>query len=155
MERSYIAVIQAGGKGTRMHELTNDKIPKPLLKIDGRPMIEWQILQLKEFGIDSFILIIGHLGEKIEEYFGNGSKWNVRIRYVKENKPLGSAGAFYHIKKYVKDKDVILVFGDVMFEIDWNRFIRFHEEKKGMVTLLAHPNSHPYDSDLLILGDKE
>lgn len=64
MERSYIAVIQAGGKGTRMHELTNDKIPKPLLKIDGRPMIEWQILQLREFGIDSFILIIGHLGEK-------------------------------------------------------------------------------------------
>ncbi len=155
MERSYIAVIQAGGKGTRMHELTNDKIPKPLLKIDGRPMIEWQILQLKEFGIDSFILIIGHLGEKIEEYFGNGSKWNVRITYVKENKPLGSAGAFYHIKKYVKDKDVILVFGDVMFEIDWNRFIRFHEEKKGMVTLLAHPNSHPYDSDLLILGEKD
>lgn len=59
------------------------------------------------------------------------------------------------MKKYAKDKDVILVFGDVMFELDWNRFISFHEKKNGVVTLLAHPNAHPYDSDLLIVDSDD
>ena len=155
MERQYIAVVQAGGKGTRMRELTHDEIPKPLLLVNGRPMIEWQILQLREYGIKEFILIIGHLGEKIEEYFLDGSKWDVSIKYIRESIPLGSAGALYHVKKYAKDKDVILVFGDVMFELDWNRFISFHEKKNGVVTLLAHPNAHPYDSDLLIVDSDD
>lgn len=154
MERKYIAVIQAGGKGTRMRELTHDEIPKPLLDINGKPMIEWQILQLKKYGINKFILIIGHLGEKIEEYFLDGSKWNVDIKYIRENIPLGSAGALYYVRRYAEERDIILVFGDVMFEIDWNRFIEFHEKKNGMVTLLAHPNAHPYDSDLLVV-DKD
>lgn len=155
MERQYIAVIQAGGKGTRMRELTHDEIPKPLLLINGKPMIEWQILQLKKYGIKEFVFITGHLGEKIEDYFMNGSKWGVSIEYIRENVPLGSAGALYHVKKYAKDKDVILVFGDVMFELDWNRFIAFHEKKNGVVTLLVHPNAHPYDSDLLIVDQND
>ena len=151
MERQYIAVIQAGGKGTRMRELTHDEIPKLLLLVNGKPMIEWQILQLKEYGIKEFVLITGHLGEKIEEYFSDGSKLGVSITYIRESIPLGSAGALYHVKGYVKNKDVILVFGDVMFELEWNRFLSFHERKNGVVTLLAHPNAHPYDSDLLIV----
>lgn len=154
MERQYIAVIQAGGKGTRMRELTHDEIPKPLLLVNGKPMIEWQILQLKEYGIKEFVLITGHLGEKIEEYFSDGSKLGVSIAYIRESIPLGSAGALYYVKRYAKNKDVILVFGDVMFELDWNRFLSFHEQKNGVVTLLAHPNAHPYDSDLLIV-DKD
>lgn len=154
MERQYIAVIQAGGKGTRMRELTHDEIPKPLLLVNGKPMIEWQILQLKEYGIKEFVLITGHLGEKIEEYFSDGSKLGVSIAYIRESIPLGSAGALYYVKGYAKNKDVILVFGDVMFELDWNRFFSFHEKKNGVVTLLAHPNAHPYDSDLLIV-DKD
>lgn len=155
MERQYIAVVQAGGKGTRMREFTHDEIPKPLLLINGKPMIEWQILQLREYGIKEFILITGHLGEKIEGYFLDGSKWGVSIKYIRESIPLGSAGALYHVKKYAKDKDVILVFGDVMFELDWNRFISFHEKKNGVVTLLAHPNAHPYDSDPLIVDSDD
>ena len=93
MERQYIAVIQAGGKGTRMRELTHDEIPKPLLLVNGKPMIEWQILQLKEYGIKEFVLITGHLGEKIEEYFSDGSKLGVSRAYIRESIPLGSAGA--------------------------------------------------------------
>lgn len=154
MERQYIAVIQAGGKGTRMRELTRDEIPKPLLLVNGKPMMEWQILQLKEYGIKDFVLITGHLGEKIEEYFSDGSKLGVSIAYIRESIPLGSAGALYYVKRYAKNKDVILVFGDVMFELDWNRFLSYHEQKNGVVTLLAHPNAHPYDSDLLIV-DKD
>ena len=68
----YVAVIQAGGKGTRMNEFTKDLILKPLLKLNGRTLIEWQITQLKSYGIVDFIIIIGHLGDMIKEYFGDG-----------------------------------------------------------------------------------
>lgn len=154
MKRDYVAVIQAGGKGTRMRDLTLDKIPKPLLALNGKPMIEWQIESLAKYGITEFIFILGHLGNLIEQYFGNGSKWQVNIKYIYENQPLGSAGALYYAKEAIGDRDVILVFGDVMFEIDWKRYIQYHEEHGGVVTLLAHPNAHPFDSDLLIV-DKD
>lgn len=155
MNREYIAVIQAGGKGTRMRELTHDKIPKPLLTLNGKPMMEWQLLSLAKYGITEFVFIVGHLGKLIEDYFGDGTKWNMKISYIYENEPLGSAGALYYVKNIIGNKDVILIFGDVMFEIDWNSYIRFHEEHGGMVTLLAHPNAHPFDSDLLIVESEE
>lgn len=148
----YVAIIQAGGKGTRMLELTKDLIPKPLLELNGKPMMQWQMESLIEYEIKNFIFIIGHLGEKIKEYFGNGSKWNVNISYIEETEPLGSAGALYYAKEKLAGKNVILVFGDVMFDLDWSRFIAYHEEKKATVTLLAHPNAHPFDSDLLIVN---
>ena len=148
MSSRYIAVIQAGGKGTRLRELTNDKIPKPLLKINGKPMLEWQIENLIQHGIREVVIIIGHLGEKIQEYFGNGDKWKVKIEYIREERPLGSAGALYFLRNKEK-RDFIFIFGDVMFDLDWNRFIDFHEGKNGLATLLVHPNSHPYDSDLV------
>lgn len=152
MQKKYIAVIQAGGKGTRLRALTNDKIPKPLMEINGKPMLEWQIENLTRYGIRETVIIVGHLGEKIQEYFGNGDKWGIRIEYIKEEKPLGSGGALYFLKDK-KNTDFIFIFGDVMFDLDWARFIRFHEQKGGWATLLVHPNSHPYDSDLVIMGD--
>lgn len=152
--RDYVAIIQAGGRGTRMKELTHDEIPKPLLPLNGRPMMEWQLISLAKHGINSFILIVGHLGYKIKEYFGDGGKWGVHISYIEEKEPLGSAGSLFYAKNMLHNEDAILVFGDVMFEIDWQRFISYHEKCNGTVTLLAHPNSHPYDSDLLIV-DKD
>ncbi len=150
----YIAVIQAGGKGTRLRTLTNDKIPKPLLKINGKPMLQWQIENLIRYGIREIIIIVGHLGEKIEKYFGNGSKWEIRIEYIREEKPLGSAGALYYLKNR-KYTGFIFIFGDVMFDLDWERFIDFHEKKGGLATLLVHPNSHPYDSDIVMMNDED
>lgn len=152
MREKYIAVIQAGGKGTRMRELTHDKIPKPMLELNGKPMIEWQIMSLINYGIKDFVFIIGHLGDAVKDYFGDGKKWNAKISYIEEKEPLGSAGALYYAKDVIGNKNAILIFGDVMFELDWDRYIQFHEKHNGIVTLLAHPNSHPYDSDLLILG---
>lgn len=152
MGRDYVAVIQAGGKGTRMVELTGDKIPKPMLMLNGKPMIQWQIENIYKYGITEFIIIVGHLGEKIEEYFGDGSKMGVHIQYIREYEPLGSAGALYFLKNMISS-DFLLIFGDVMFDIDWMRMIDFHEKKNGMATLLAHPNAHPYDSDLLLVDD--
>lgn len=152
MQQEYIAVIQAGGKGTRLRELTNDKIPKPLLEMNGKPMLEWQVENLIRYGIKEIVIIVGHLGEKIQEYFGNGDKWEIKITYIKEEKPLGSAGALYFLKNR-KRKNYLFIFGDVMFDINWNRFISFHEKKGGLATLLVHPNSHPYDSDIVIMDD--
>ena len=98
----YVAIIQAGGKGTRMYELTKDLIPKPLLELNGKPMMQWQMESLIEYGIKDFIFIIGHLGEKIKEYFGDGSKWNASISYIEETEPLGSAGALYYAKEKLR-----------------------------------------------------
>ena len=111
-------------------------------------MLEWQIENLIQHGIREVVIIIGHLGEKIQEYFGNGDKWKVKIEYIREERPLGSAGALYFLRNKEK-RDFIFIFGDVMFDLDWNRFIDFHEGKNGLATLLVHPNSHPYDSDLV------
>lgn len=152
MRREYIAVIQAGGEGTRLRKLTQDKIPKPLLKINGKPMLEWQIENLIRYRIKEVIIIVRHLGEKIEEYFGNGDKWGIKIEYIREAKPLGSAGSLYFLKDR-RNRDFLFIFGDVMFDLNWKRFMDFHEEKKGLATLLVHPNSHPYDSDLVIMDD--
>ena len=154
MERQYTAVIQAGGKGTRVRELTQDRIPKPLLNIDNKPIIQWQIEELIAFGIKEFIVIVGHLGHMIEQYLGDGSEFGIDIRYVYESKPLGSAGAFLMLKDMLKTSDFVFAFADVFFSINWSRFIEFHEKKEGLITLFAHPNSHPDDSDLLIV-DKD
>ncbi len=152
--KDYIAVIQAGGKGTRMEEITGGKIPKPMISLNGRPMLEWQIKNIKKYGIREFVIIIGHLGEKVKEYFGDGTRLGVGIHYIEEQEPLGSAGALFFLKSVLKVPRFLLVFGDVMFDLDLNRMMKFHESHPGKVTLLAHPNSHPYDSDLLVMDDK-
>lgn len=148
-----IAVLQAGGKGTRMFPLTGDKIPKPLLKLGGRPMLEWQVLNLKKYGIHDFVIIVGHFGEMIEEYFGDGSQWDVNISFIKEEMPLGSGGALSYLRGKFQGKHMVLTLGDVMFDMNMPRLIAFHEEKGALATLVVHPNSHPYDSDLVVLDD--
>ena len=153
MLQDYFAVIQAGGKGTRMKELTGDLIPKPMLLLNGKPMLEWQIENITKYGIREFVIIIGHLGEKVKEYFDDGSRFGVHIQYIEEREPLGSAGALFFLKPIIRAAHFLLVFGDVMFDLDWNRMISFHENHHGQATLLVHPNAHPYDSDLLVLDN--
>lgn len=152
MKHKYMAVIQAGGMGTRMQELTGDKIPKPMLLLNGKPMLEWQIQNISKYDIRDFVIITGHLGEKIKEYFRDGSMLGVHIRYIEEKEPLGSAGALTLLKSMhdFEATDYVVVFGDVMLDLDIHRLCCFHEKHGGLATLLAHPNSHPYDSDLLI-----
>ncbi len=147
------AVIMAGGKGTRLSSITNDEIPKPMVRLNGKPILEHQLEALKSNGITEYFFIVGHLGEKIEEYFGDGSKWNVTITYIREDMPLGTAGALYYLKGKVKG-DFFLVLGDLIFDISVKRFLDFHQEHQAKLTLLVHPNSHPYDSDVIVLdGD--
>lgn len=153
--KEYIAVIQAGGMGTRMLELTKNEVPKPLFPLDGKPMIQWQIENLKAYGITEIVIIIGYLGEKIKEYFKDGEAFGVNIQYIEEKGPLGSGGALYYLNNMISDGSFLLIFGDVMFDMDIHRMLRFHEEKQAQITLLMHPNSHPYDSDVLLIDEEK
>ena len=144
------AVIMAGGKGTRLKEMTRNEIPKPMVKILGKPILEYQIDVLKENGLKDIIIVIGYLGYKIKQYFKDGKDFGVNITYIEENEPLGTAGAFYYIKDYIKE-DFILLFGDIIFDVYLKKMIDFHNMKNSYATLFVHPNSHPYDSDIILM----
>lgn len=147
------AVIMAGGKGTRLRALTNDEIPKPMALVAGKPILQWQVECLRERGITDIVLITGHLGEKIRKFFGDGLRFGVRIRYIEETVPLGTAGALSMLPPLLKEDAFFLVFGDVLFDIDLARMLDFHRRKKAKASLFVHPNSHPFDSDLVVCDD--
>ena len=137
----------AGGKGTRIASVRSD-VPKPMINICGKPILEHQIDNLKACGLTDIILVIGYLGDKIKEYFGDGSKFGVNIEYFVEDHPLGTAGALFKMPQLTED--FLLLCGDVIIDVDFNRFIAFHKEHKAWASLVAHPNGHPYDSSLLV-----
>lgn len=140
-------VIMAGGKGTRIASVRSD-VPKPMINICGKPILEHQIDNLKACGLTDIILVIGYLGDKIKEYFGDGSKFGVNIEYFVEDHPLGTAGALFKMTQLTED--FLLLCGDVIIDVDFNRFIAFHKEHQAWASLVAHPNGHPYDSSLLV-----
>lgn len=154
-------VIMAGGKGTRIASVKSD-VPKPMIPICGKPILEWQIDCLRNQGLKEIILVIGYLGNVIQEYFGDGEKFGVKISYFVEDSPLGTAGALFKIldghidsteatdKDLRLDDDFLLLCGDVILDVDFNRFIDFHKKNHAWASLMAHPNGHPYDSSLLV-----
>lgn len=153
------AVIMAGGKGTRISSVAND-IPKPMIKIENKPVLEHEIECLRNQGFTDLIITVSHLGYVIMDYFGDGSKispvtgqpFGVKIEYYEEKTPLGNAGALYKLKDKLSN-DFLLLNADAMFDIDFNRFVEFHKQKGGWVTLFTHPNSHPYDSGLIFADE--
>ena len=140
-------VIMAGGKGTRIAEI-NSEVPKPMMRINNIPILEWQINRLKDQGFCRIYLIIGHLGYIIKDYFQNGNQFGVEISYIEEESPLGTAGALYFLKNKIGD-DFILLNGDIIFDINFSRMIEFHHKNSAKATILVHPNSHPYDSAVI------
>ncbi|MCB6142726.1 HAD-IIIA family hydrolase [Lachnospira pectinoschiza] len=149
-------VIMAGGRGTRISSVASD-IPKPMIKIEGMPVLEREIACLKKQGFTDIIITVSHLGNIIMDYFGDGSKispvtgesFGVNIEYYYENKPLGNAGALFELKDRLNE-DFLLLNADAMFDINFKRFVAYHKKMGGLVTLFTHPNSHPYDSGLIV-----
>ena len=146
-------VIMAGGRGTRIAELFPD-IPKPLIPVDGMPILEREIRSLASQGFNDLILTVGYLADKIMAYFGDGSKLGVKIDYFVEETPLGNAGALFQLKEKIGEELFFLLNADAAFDVDFNRMLSFHKQHGGLVTLFTHPNSHPYDSGLII-ADKD
>lgn len=144
-------VIMAGGKGTRISSVASD-IPKPMIKIEGKPVLEHEIECLREQGFTDLIITVSHLGSIIMDYFGDGSRFGVSIQYFNEETPLGNAGALFKFRDQL-DSDFLLLNADAIFNVDFNRFVEFHRAHGGLVTLFTHPNSHPYDSGVLIADE--
>ena len=140
-------VIMAGGRGTRISELFPD-IPKPMIPVCGIPVLEREISSLKEQGFTDIILTVGYKAESIMQHFGDGRKYGVQIEYFVEKEPLGNAGALFRIKDKLTE-DFLLLNADAMFNVDFNRFVKFHKAHNGLVTLFTHPDSG------LIVANKE
>lgn len=143
----------AGGRGTRISTIF-PKIPKPLIPIQGIPVLEREICSLAEQGFRDIIITVSHMADKIMDYFGNGSRLGVSIQYYNETTPLGNAGALFKIRNIFGDEDFLLLNADAVFDVDFNRMVEYHKKKHALATLFTHPNSHPYDSGLII-ADKD
>lgn len=133
------------------------KIPKPLIPIrnkDGieKPVLEWEIESLAAQGFKEIILTVSHMHEKIEDHFGDGSRLGVHIEYFVEEQPLGNAGALFKLRDQLTEP-FLLLNADAVFDIDFNRFVEYHRAHGGLVTLFTHPNSHPYDSGVLVADE--
>ncbi len=139
------AVILAGGKGTR---LGNDEIPKVMIRIGEIPILQYQIALLQRHGVTDVIFCVKHLPEKIREYFGDGKRFGVSITYSEEKEFLGTAGAVKFAEKKIKN-DFILLYGDVMLNINFSKLVEYHKNKGGLATLVVHESDHPHDSDLV------
>lgn len=145
-------VLMAGGRGTRIAELFPN-IPKPLIPVDGMPILEREIRSLCAQGFKDIILTVGYLAGKIIAYFGDGSQFGAKIDYFVEESPLGNAGALFRLREKIGDEPFLLLNADAAFDVDFNRMVAFHQNHGGLVTLFTHPNSHPYDSGLIIADE--
>ena len=118
------ALILAGGLGTRLQEVVPDR-PKTMAKVKGKPFLEYLVGQLHSQGFEELVLCVGHLAEHIEAYFGDGSRWGVRIQYAVENTPLGTAGAIRNASHLVEGAFLVLN-GDTYLEADFRQLLAAH-----------------------------
>lgn len=146
-------ILMAGGRGTRIAELFPN-IPKPLIPVAGMPILEREIRSLCAQGFKDIILTVGYLADKIMSYFGDGRQLGVKIDYFVEETPLGNAGALFRQRENIGDEPFLLLNADAVFDVDFNRMLTFHKNHGGLVTLFTHPNSHPYDSGLIVADNK-
>ena len=149
-------VIMAGGRGTRIAALAGD-IPKPMIPVEGKPVLEWELECLRDQGFTEFILTVSYRSHIIIDYFGDGSgispatgrPFGVHIEYFVEDTPLGNAGALFRMRDKLTE-DFLLLNADAVFDVDFERFVAFHRAHGGLASLFTHPNDHPYDSGLLV-----
>ncbi|MDB9807964.1 sugar phosphate nucleotidyltransferase [Candidatus Pelagibacter sp.] len=130
-------LIMAGGKGKRLRPFTN-KIPKPLLPVNGKPIIERIILIAKKQGIKNFVISVNYLGNKIKSYLKNGKKFNVNIRYINEDRPLGTAGSLYYFKN--SKLPFIVSNADIISNINYREMLEYHKKLKSYITIGAISN---------------
>ena len=137
-------VLMAGGKGERLMPLTK-KLPKPMIRIDGKPIIEHIIEKLSNEGFKQFYISVNYLADKIKNYFGNGKNFGVKINYIKEKKYLGTAGSLYFLKHKIK-KNFLLINADVITNLNYQNFVKFHKINKSLITIAvsSYENNIPF-----------
>lgn len=145
------AIILSAGLGTRMGDKTKN-IPKVMLELNGKPLLLHNIERLKSYGVKEFCLNLHYLPEQIKDFFGNGSKFGIKIHYNFEPELLGTSGALNAFRNILTE-DFFVIYGDVIGNIDLKKWANFHQNKKSDATLIVHPSSHPEDSDIIQLDD--
>ena len=151
-KRSQIAIL-AGGFGKRLRNV-NLNIPKSMTTIQGKPLLYHQLLECKKYGFDSITMFLHYKSDIIKDYFGDGTNMGLKIEYCLENTPRGTAGAIIDGLKTLDD-DFIVLCGDTYFNINLEKFYKYHKKRKSALTLFTHPNNHPYDSDIIISNNED
>lgn len=140
------AIILAGGKGERLSPFTSN-CPKGMIKIEGKPILEYQLEWLKKYKVTSIVIACGHLNNMIRDYFGNGSKYSLEITYSIEKEPLGRGGAIKKAWGQISSRDPVLVLnGDIYTEMDLSKVINAHKEQTGEENIIATICLFPYKS---------
>lgn len=146
------ALILVGGLGTRLRPITQ-KVPKPMVEIEGKPFLELKIESLKKYGITNFILCVGYLGEIVEEYFGDGEEFGVNIQYSYEKQELlGTAGAIKNAEPLIKGT-FLAMNGDTFIDIDINSLLKFHESHDSPFTMVLAEACHARTQELIESDD--
>jgi NDP-sugar pyrophosphorylase family protein len=126
-------VIMAGGKGSRLHDLTVTK-PKPMIDINGTPMLELLLIRAIEAKFQNFYLSVNYLKNQIKDYFGNGKNFGINIEYLEEIEPLGTAGSLSLLPKNLK-KILVLINADVLTRINYEDLLLFHKKNSAEITI--------------------
>jgi NDP-sugar pyrophosphorylase family protein len=133
------AMVLAAGQGTRLHPLT-ERIPKALVPVAGRPMIEYSLLLLKRYGIHDIIINLHHLGDQIESYLGDGRQLGLQISYSKEPELLDTGGGLLKAKPFFQGGPFIAINTDVLIDLSLSELIEFHTKKGAAATLVLRPD---------------
>lgn len=143
-QRDNVVVLMAGGLGTRLRPLT-DKIPKPLLKVGAKPILETILENFLDAGFYQFYFAVNYKSQMIEDYFGNGSRFGAEIQYLHENKRMGTAGALYFLPELPK-KPIIVMNGDLLTKVDFGALLDYHVEEKAAATMAVRDYNYqvPY-----------
>jgi len=137
-------LILAGGEGVNFRPLTYE-LPKALIPIQGKPLLEHTIIWLKKFGFSDLVISLGHLGNKIRDHFGDGARFGVNITYLEQSKKnSGTAQPVREAQTILSDKTFLLVYGDVLAEIDLGDMLEYHHTHKGMVTMALASVDKPF-----------
>jgi dTDP-glucose pyrophosphorylase len=140
VERENWAVIMAGGRGERLRPLT-ESIPKPMISVAGRPILERLVLHLVGFGIRRVFLAVNYMAEKIEVYFGDGSGHGCEILYLREDRPLGTGGALSLVPEAPR-APLLVLNGDLVTNVDVGAFLAAHEQGRNAITMAVHEHAY-------------
>ncbi|MBI5037554.1 MAG: NDP-sugar synthase [Candidatus Kerfeldbacteria bacterium] len=152
--RTNKALILAAGRGVNMRPFTYE-IPKTLIPVQGKPILEYSIEMLRDAGFTDLYIMVGHLGDKIVAHFGDGSRFGVKITYMKERKELGTGAALRQAEQYLQRSPFLMLYGDVLIDISIKDFVEFHRTHGGTATMAITSSDKPYEFGVVRLhGNK-
>ena len=145
------AIIMAGGEGSRLRPLTCD-CPKPMLRLMGKPLMEYAVRLLQKYGINEIGATLGYLPDAIMDYFGDGEAFGTHLHYYIEKSPLGTAGSVKRAQDFLDERFIVLS-GDGITDFDLSRALRFHAQKGAAATLLLKKSAHPQEYGMVVADD--